>query len=166
VVSEGNLTFINGLPQPAFYLDETGVVVHGNGALDEWACVRQGMNLWSWMLGDPQARHRLIRWREDWAGPMAKQLRTQALLSTGPAKVALEGTLAQVRRASPDVEELWVKDPTLYERPQGVVRHLYLPGGGPTTFSVWSGRPDGASHLRLIAFNVVGSSPGYLRPAS
>ncbi|RSO11708.1 transcriptional regulator [Streptomyces sp. WAC 06783] len=122
-------------PWPAYLSDSAWDVLLYNAACEkDWPWMKHGINVMIWALTYPEARLQLINWEEDWAKPMASQLRLAA--AEQPENRRLTEVVAEIKERDRIAARLLTDDLTTVTHPDGDRRWLYLPGHGDEEFEV------------------------------
>ncbi|MGG2462854.1 helix-turn-helix domain-containing protein [Streptomyces sp. RGM 3693] len=100
----------------------------------EWPWMRNGVNVMVWALTYPEARMQLINWEEDWAKPMASQLRLHH--QANPDHVRLNEVIKEIKERDQVAARILENDLTTVHHPDKQRRRAYLPGHGDTVFEV------------------------------
>lgn len=139
-------------PNPAYVSDVAWNIVGRNQPFRAWFpwAVRDG-NLMRWILLDPEARDRLVNWREDWARPALGQIRYA--LSQYPKNEALRRLERDVLAGPWDMREMWGRR-EVYEHPERDVRRLRLPyhAGREVPVRTIDLAPARSARLRVVVF--------------
>ncbi|MGW3043818.1 MmyB family transcriptional regulator [Kitasatospora sp. NPDC001159] len=124
----------NQLPNPAYLSDEAWNVFGHNQPQIEWfPWIPYEPNVMKWAFLYPEARVQLVRWAEDWAGPMLAQLRYACLQN--PEKADLQQVAREILQGSPEAREMW-EHAELIHHPDGDIRRLRLPYHGEQEIAV------------------------------
>ncbi|MET8630421.1 helix-turn-helix transcriptional regulator [Kitasatospora sp. NPDC004669] len=116
------------LPHPAYISDVAwNVVAHNNPSREMYPWVYQP-NIMRWAFLYPGAREQLVNWKESWAVPFLAQIRTAA--AQYPDNEQLKQLVQDIKQDCPEVPELWERH-DFYEHPDGDIRHMRIPHGGP-----------------------------------
>ncbi|MEV6553921.1 helix-turn-helix domain-containing protein [Streptomyces sp. NPDC051597] len=100
----------------------------------EWPWMLNGINVMIWALAYPEARMQLVNWEEDWAKPMASQLRLRH--EANPDHARLNEVIAEIKQRDRGAARLLEDDLTTVHHPDRERRLAYLPGHGDTVFDV------------------------------
>ncbi|WP_432008866.1 helix-turn-helix domain-containing protein [Streptomyces bacillaris] len=134
-VDPSTAALIRVQPWPAYISDWAWDVLMYNEACDrDWPWMRHGINVMIWALTYPEARLQLINWEEDWAKPMASQLRLRA--QEDPGNERLQEVIAEIKRRDHVAARILNEDLTSVTHPDGDRRWVYLPGHGGEEFEV------------------------------
>jgi transcriptional regulator with XRE-family HTH domain len=138
-------------PWPAYISDWSwNVLMYNEAAGRDWPWMRHGVNVMVWALTYPEARLQLINWEEEWAKPMASQLRLRAEAHRDDAE--LQQVVAEIKARDKVAARLLTDDLTTITHPDGDRRRQYRPGHGDDEFEVVfrAYEPMGARSQRLM----------------
>ena len=122
-------------PWPAYISDFAwDVLLYNEASERDWPWMKHGVNIMIWALAFPEARLQLINWEEDWAKPMASQLRLRADAHRDNRRLA--EVIAQIKERDKVARRILEEDLTSVTHPDGDRRWLYLPGHGDEEFEV------------------------------
>jgi transcriptional regulator with XRE-family HTH domain len=135
ILDEGMQQLLDGLlPNPAYLSDEGwNVFGHNQPQIDWFPWIPYEPNVMRWAFLYPEARVQLVRWAEDWAGPMLAQLRFACLQS--PENAELQQLARDILQGSSEAREMW-EAAELMQHPDGDIRRLRLPYHGEQEIAV------------------------------
>ncbi|OEV03789.1 hypothetical protein AN219_37915 [Streptomyces nanshensis] len=114
------------LPCPAYILDAHWNVVARNSPEEEWFdWVPYEPNTLRWIFLYPEARQRLVNWRDEWAKPALAQLRMS--IATHPDDPELRSLQREVLSGSEEAQEIWQEKHSQIH-PDGEIRQYRLQG--------------------------------------
>lgn len=117
---------VQSLPMPAYTFDSNwDVRIFNEAAAREFPFLYPGLNIMAWCLCFPEARIQLVNWEEDWAKPMASQLRIAA--RANPESKRLAQVIERIKNADKDARRILEEDVTAVTHPDGDKRRLFLP---------------------------------------
>ncbi|WP_433547201.1 helix-turn-helix domain-containing protein [Streptomyces sp. CA-294286] len=150
-VDPSTAALIRVQPWPAYISDWAwNVLMYNEAAGRDWPWMKHGVNVMVWALTYPEARLQLINWEEDWAKPMASQLRLRAEANLKDQQ--LQAVIEEIKQRDKVAARLLTSDLTTVTHPDGDRRWLYLPGHGDAEFEVVfrAYEPMGARSQRLM----------------
>lgn len=142
---------IDGLPYAAYLSGPSWTIEHANEHLTAtFPPLRVGSNVMLEAMTNPEMRRLLVDWREKWARPMLGQLRDALGRVPEPYLSELQILAGQIRRRSPEADEVWQMFPdTVYVRPNGAVRPALI-NGRVEQVLLGASNPDGLPHCSMI----------------
>ncbi|MGK4906491.1 MmyB family transcriptional regulator [Streptomyces albus] len=152
-ISDSLRTFVRRQTGIAYVSDHRwDLLAHNDAAIRTFPWMVHCNNVMEWVLTSPEARSQLVNWEEEWARPIAAQLRLQAERWTKDARLH---TVIRRVLADPIVAALW-QDPQLPALPHPDAtrpRHIRLPQRRNRTVevSVLAMEPLGGTGLRFVA---------------
>ncbi|MFI0912548.1 helix-turn-helix domain-containing protein [Streptomyces abikoensis] len=153
IIHPGDEAFVRIQPWTAYISDFAwDILVMNDRAGRDWPWMLNGTNIMTWALTYPEARMQLIDWEENWAKPMASQLRLRH--EAHPDHPRLTEVVNEIKDRDRVACRLLEQDTTAIHHPDKHQRRTYLAGHGDTifetTFLCYSPMADPALRLMVV----------------
>jgi transcriptional regulator with XRE-family HTH domain len=138
-------------PDPVYIANQYGDLAAWNEAVTTWFTdfrryPRPRRNMLWWMLTAPEARDRVVDWKEDTRDVVA---RLRAAYATRPQDAAFARTVSYMAEASPDFQRWWAEHDVREQRPR--LRVLHTPETGIRVFRIVALRlSDGSTNSAVL----------------